>query len=799
MPYEVTIFKSINSHVPQYFEVEEVLNRIKRGTNKQLIEKIRTEKSKEVRDNLKKGLQWICFSGKFKKRLNEELIEHSGLICLDFDNFTNKQTLMNWHSRLKNDIHCFALFISPSGKGLKALFRVPKCSENDEHNSRFEAIGNYFKDCKFFDKNTKGVNRVCYESYDPDLYINTDAKIFTEIVYSVAVRKPVSVYTGEKGYDEAVHIFNNLIKWFESKYNLKKGNRNVNLLYLFSACKDYNIPEYIASNFVINYCIRAAEDFDSIEPEIEKIMRSAYSRPSSNKKMVYLPIEAKGKGEDDSIDDSDDFFYEEEVGLKKIEDSFFEELVKNLPEEFIFWQWDKGGYKINFLLLKQFLQDQGFFRYELSEKEFIFIRVVENTIKELDIRHIKDFLLRCLDKWDKPEIYNMIAENAKFRKDYINYLDPFNITWNKDTKDYGWAYFNNITVRVSSKSIDLVEYIDLDGFIWATKKLKRNFKLVPEDETNESDIAKFVANVCNGKQERIDSFRSGIGYLMHSFKSKSTVKAVILNDEALSMDDAMGGTGKGLTIQLIGTIKNVVIIPGADFNTGKDFAWQRINLDTDIVLIDDVEKNFKYKKIFTFLTDGWPVRKLYKDEIYLSPEDSPKVVVNTNYVIKGDSDSYARRKFELELYPHYNKQYQPIDDFGHEFITEWSEKEFNLADNYLLYCLKYYLQSGLKEPEYINLKYKKLIVNTSEDFTSFAESYIENDMKYNKRDLFNFFKETNGLKYSEFPTQKIFTHWMEYWCGYNDFTFNSRVGAGGIYFVIGAGGREFKQGTGLIF
>ena len=223
MPYEVTIFKSINSHVPQYFEVEEVLNRIKRGTNKQLIEKIRTEKSKEVRDNLKKGLQWICFSGKFKKRLNEELIEHSGLICLDFDNFTNKQTLMNWHSRLKNDIHCFALFISPSGKGLKALFRVPKCSENDEHNSRFEAIGNYFKDCKFFDKNTKGVNRVCYESYDPDLYINTDAKIFTEIVYSVAVRKPVSVYTGEKGYDEAVHIFNNLIKWFESKYNLKKG------------------------------------------------------------------------------------------------------------------------------------------------------------------------------------------------------------------------------------------------------------------------------------------------------------------------------------------------------------------------------------------------------------------------------------------------------------------------------------------------------------------------------------------------------------------------------------------------
>jgi len=788
MQAQVTVFKSINSHVPQYYNVTEVLDRIKRGVNKNLIDQIRNEPNKEKRNTLKKSLLWICFSGKFKTRHNDDLLKHSGLMCLDFDNFPNTQTLFTWKGKLKSDIHTYTVFVSPSGNGLKVLFRVPECQTNEEHNLRFDAITEYWKHCIYFDKNVKGVSRVCYESYDNNLFINEYSEVFTEI----AELKPEfkNEVTESTLLDDLPDTFKKLLVWFESKYNLSKGNRNTNLLYLFSACRDYGISESDAMIYVSNYASIYAEDFNSINGELNRISKSAYSKPSANKKMVKLVTDSIALEEDNSIE-TDNFFFEDELEYEQ--DKSFE-----LPELVEFWKWNNSGFKIDFLELKKFLQDHGFYRYELNEKDFIFIRVKENTIQEVDVRHIKDFLLRCLESWDKPDIYNMIAENTKFKKEYLNYLDPFEVNWNKDTKDVGWIYFNNIAVKVTKEKIELVKYIDLDGFIWKTKKLNRNFSLLEKYDCFGCDFARFVENICKKDEDRIKSFKSGVGYLLHSFKSKSTVKAVIFNDEILS-EDAMGGTGKGLTMQIIGTQKNIVIIPGADFNTGKDFAWQRINFDTDIVLIDDIEKSFKYKKLFTFLTDGWPIRKLYQDELFMAPEDSPKIAINTNFTLKGDTDSYARRKFELELFPHYSKSYQPIDDFGREFISEWPEDEKNRCDNYLLYCLKDFLNNGLIEPEYVNLQAKKLIINTSEDFISFAEFKLHNDTKYNKKDLYLSFKNDHGIGLNEYPNQKIFTLWMEFWGKHNGWTCNSRAGGGGTCFTYGTGETEWKEDNELIF
>lgn len=796
MSHKVTVFKSINSEIPLYFDVLDVLGSIKRGKNKKIIEEIRNEKDKEKRDRLKRQLTGICFSGEFRKRLNNELVEHSGLICIDFDNFPNRKTLDLWFNKIKSDKYCFALFISPSGNGLKLLMRIPRCKTNDEHNLRFDAISEYFFDCAYFDKNGKGSVRLCYESYDPDIYINTESIVFPHI--KKAEPKEITRLDSIKlAFDtDSTEIFSKLIVWFESKYNLRKGTRNENLFYFVSACRDYGIPEASAIILISNYASSAAEDFPSIQDEIPIIVRSAYNKPSAGKTMKIIPMQSSASEQDNSIDCSD-FNFEEE---KQEEYKFVEEedVDEKIPTQYIFWKWTGITNKIDFLKLKQFLQENGFYRYELNEKDFLFIRVIDNTIQEVDVRHIKDFLLKCLESWDQTDIYNMIAENTKLKKEYLNYLDPLKIEWNKDTKDCGWVYFKNIAVKVCANKIELVEYIDLDGFIWRSQKLNRNFTLINESKSYATDFAKFISNVCNSNEGRINSFRSAIGYLMHRYKSKSTVKATIFNDEVMS-DDAMGGSGKGLTIQIISTVRNVVLIPGADFDTGKDFAWQRIGHDTDIVVIDDIERNFKMKKLFTFLTDGWPIRKLYQNEIFMKPEDSPKIAITTNYTLKGETDSYARRKFELELYPYYNKNHQPIDDFKKEFISEWNDYEKNVCDNYLIYCFKHFLTNGLIEPHYVNLKYKKLITNTSVDFAAFAESYLLDNHKYHKKEIHKLFREENGLSQFDYPSQKVFTAWMEYWGTYNGMTFNSRFGAGGAHFTYGAGKIEWRTPTNLIF
>ena len=176
---EITIFKSIkDTSVPFYRGLEVILLRIKEGNSKELVEKIRKEKDKETRNLLKQELPAICFSGKFNKREDKAIDVHSGIICLDFDDFKTKKDLKDKRLELKKDIHTRALFTSPSGNGLKALVCIPPDVEN--HKKYFLSLQDYYN-CEEFDKSCKNISRVCYESYDPLLYYNPDSELYESI------------------------------------------------------------------------------------------------------------------------------------------------------------------------------------------------------------------------------------------------------------------------------------------------------------------------------------------------------------------------------------------------------------------------------------------------------------------------------------------------------------------------------------------------------------------------------------------------------------------------------------------
>ena len=65
----ITIFKNIRETETPYFkDILYILKRIKDGTSKKLVQEIRAEKDKSKRNELKKNLPAICFSGKFLKR-----------------------------------------------------------------------------------------------------------------------------------------------------------------------------------------------------------------------------------------------------------------------------------------------------------------------------------------------------------------------------------------------------------------------------------------------------------------------------------------------------------------------------------------------------------------------------------------------------------------------------------------------------------------------------------------------------------------------------------------------------------
>ena len=160
MNQKITIFKNIKSiEAPFHRALDVVLNRIKSGTSKEIINKIRAERVKEVRQELKKKLPAICFSGEFTKRNDTSLIQHSGIICLDFDGYETKKELQNDKERMMKDKYVLSVFISPSGNGIKVLVKIP--FDVDNHINYFNSLNTYFSSPNF-DKTSRNVSRVCW-------------------------------------------------------------------------------------------------------------------------------------------------------------------------------------------------------------------------------------------------------------------------------------------------------------------------------------------------------------------------------------------------------------------------------------------------------------------------------------------------------------------------------------------------------------------------------------------------------------------------------------------------------------
>ena len=95
---KVSVFKDLykSTDVPYIVHIEKVVNRIKLGKSKVLIDKIR-----EGRKDLKPKLPSIVFAGEFTERNAKALKQHSGLMVFDFDKYPDTNTMLGHLEVLK--------------------------------------------------------------------------------------------------------------------------------------------------------------------------------------------------------------------------------------------------------------------------------------------------------------------------------------------------------------------------------------------------------------------------------------------------------------------------------------------------------------------------------------------------------------------------------------------------------------------------------------------------------------------------------------------------------------------------
>jgi hypothetical protein len=126
---------------------------------------------KQARQFKSQNFDYCTFSGTFTTRSDKALINHSGLLCIDFDHLTNIEALF---TTLLNDDYFDTqlLFLSPSGTGLKWI--IPIDTTTAPHSDYFTAVANYISKTYHIevDKSGRDISRACFLPYDPEAYIN---------------------------------------------------------------------------------------------------------------------------------------------------------------------------------------------------------------------------------------------------------------------------------------------------------------------------------------------------------------------------------------------------------------------------------------------------------------------------------------------------------------------------------------------------------------------------------------------------------------------------------------------------
>jgi hypothetical protein len=120
--------------------------------------------------------------------------------------------------------------------------------------------------------------------------------------------------------------------------------------------------------------------------------------------------------------------------------------------------------------------------------------------------------------------------------------------------------------------------------------------------------------------------------------------------------------------------------------------------------------------LFSVVTEGLTLEKKNKDAIKIPFSKSPKIAITTNYAIRGSGNSFARRKWELELHQYYSKTFTPLDEFGKLLFSDWNDDDWCEFDNYMIGCLQGYLNTGLVKSRFVNLNVRQLSAETCHEF-----------------------------------------------------------------------------------
>lgn len=234
-----------------------LINGIAGEKMRQRIEPVRRlmmEGKTEEANQLKIKLPAIIPSGIFKGgRTADKLEQYSQVICLDLDKLSLEKVIP-LKEKIANCEFTLAVFISPSGNGLKILIKVS--SGSNYHHDSYRQLLKFYSQLtgEKFDEQTKDIARLMFLSYDPEPYYYPDSHVFAVVTPLIIPEAKVDINILSAGSaEESLHdpIYAEAYKYVERKMEYNKGNRNNFVFNLACTCNRYGLPREVLLSKII--------------------------------------------------------------------------------------------------------------------------------------------------------------------------------------------------------------------------------------------------------------------------------------------------------------------------------------------------------------------------------------------------------------------------------------------------------------------------------------------------------------------------------------------------------------------
>lgn len=241
------------------------------------------------------------------------------------------------------------------------------------------------------------------------------------------------------------------------------------------------------------------------------------------------------------------------------------------------------------------------------------------------------------------------------------------------------------SIRLDFKRIKVIDSIRFE---------ENSFKVIFTPKGIKADFIEFILHTSDDLLDDFDfdahhqlilNKITALGYMLTGWKTPTESKAVVIRNRHLGQYQ----NGKSLLAKAIGMIRDL-----DSSNNWDEYGFQDVNPNADVILIDDVDRNFKFQSLFAAITDDLVICGKNQPEVVVPWVDSPKFMLTTNDYIKGANEGSAKRRIAyVDVSGHYSTAHTPIDDFGHLLFKDWNINQWQLFDNFMMECIMWYFRS----------------------------------------------------------------------------------------------------------